>query len=72
MLQNTIIRLENSDVPLRQTESVLTDVALPVRAERQNSQRWVYVVNSEPVVEVEVTRKSSPGLLHYWLISVAC
>lgn len=58
MLQNTIIRLENSDVPSRQTESVLTDVALPVRAERQNSQRWVYVVNSEPVVEVEVTRKS--------------
>lgn len=57
MLQNTIIRLENSDVPSRQTESNLTDVALPVRAERQNSQRWVYVVNSEPAVEV--IRKSA-------------
>lgn len=52
MLQNTTIRLENSDVPSSQTESNLTDVALPVRAERQNSQRWVYVVNSEPAVEV--------------------
>ncbi|ADF64949.1 ImpA domain-containing protein [Enterobacter cloacae] len=35
MLQNTTIRLENSDVPSSQTESNLTDVALPVRAERQ-------------------------------------
>lgn len=59
MLQNTTIRLENSDVPSSQTESNLTDVALPVRAERQNSQRWVYVVNSEPAVEVEVIRKSA-------------
>ncbi|WP_426726010.1 hypothetical protein [Enterobacter cloacae complex sp. 277I4] len=59
MLQNTIIRLENSDVTSSQTDSNLTDVALPVKAERQNSQRWVYVVNSEPAVEVEVIRKSA-------------
>ncbi|EGC7113073.1 ImpA domain-containing protein [Salmonella enterica] len=58
MLKNATVRLENSDTPSSQTESNQTDVALPVKAERQNSQRWVYVVNSEPVVEVEVTRKS--------------
>lgn len=57
MLQNATIRLENSDVTSSQTESNLTDVALPVRAERQNTQRWVYVVNSEPAVEV--IRKSA-------------
>ncbi|EEH8382312.1 ImpA domain-containing protein [Salmonella enterica subsp. enterica serovar Montevideo] len=57
MLQNATIRLENSDVISSQTESNLTDVALPVGAERQNTQRWVYVVNSEPAVEV--IRKSA-------------
>lgn len=59
MLHNATIRLENSDPLPGQIENNLTDVVLPVRAEKQNSQRWVYVVNSEPTVEIEVTKKSA-------------
>ncbi|WP_283252025.1 VasL domain-containing protein [Enterobacter asburiae] len=57
MLHNAIIRLENSDPLPGQIENNLTDVVLPVRAEKQNSQHWVYVVNSEPTVEIEVSKK---------------
>jgi type VI secretion system protein VasL len=58
-LQNATVRLENSDALPSQRVNNLTDLVLPVRAERQNSQRWVYVVNSEPTIEVEVTKKSA-------------
>ncbi|EGT5656534.1 ImpA domain-containing protein [Citrobacter braakii] len=81
MLHNATIRLENSDPLPGQIENNLTDVVLPVRAEKQNSQRWVYVVNSEPTIEVEVTKKSatrvSPvvaffgGILTASLLSIA-
>lgn len=59
MLHNATVRLENSDAPSSHKETVLTDVVLPARADKQNSQRWVYVVNSEPTVDVKVIRKSA-------------
>jgi len=59
MLLNASVKLENSDPTPSEKENNLTNVVLPVRAEKQNSQRWVYVVNSDPTIEVEVTRKSA-------------
>ncbi|WP_230351295.1 VasL domain-containing protein [Lelliottia sp. WAP21] len=59
MLHSATLRLENSYPLQGQTENNLTDVVLPVRAEKQNSQRWVYVVNSEPTIEVGVTKESA-------------
>lgn len=59
MLLNATVRLENSDPLPGQIENNLTDVVLPVRAEKQNSQRLIYVVNSEPSVKDKVTRKSA-------------
>ncbi|MGI3448203.1 VasL domain-containing protein [Citrobacter arsenatis] len=58
MLLNATVRLENNEPLSSQIENDLTDVVLPVRAEKQNGQRWVYVVNSEPTIEVEASRKS--------------
>lgn len=61
MLQNTVVRLENSDIPSGDAEGIGSEVTLPARAghyaTEENSPRWVFVVNSQPAVDVEVIQK---------------
>ncbi|TNV23000.1 ImpA domain-containing protein [Buttiauxella sp. B2] len=58
MLQNAVIRLENSDASATNTEHQTPAVTLPMKtlasASDDADTRWVYVVNSQPLADVEI------------------
>ncbi|WP_411704053.1 VasL domain-containing protein [Edaphovirga cremea] len=62
MLQNSIVRLENSDAPATNAENQSSAVSLPAHVvnpvPEEGSSRWVYVVHSQPTVDVDIKTES--------------